>query len=386
MVQPEQHIVYAIHEYAIPGDGFLPLKAGDVVHVDEADESGWWLGTNLRGHKGIFPSTYTLPYLFPPPAEDLVDDMRLILIGHEFGVSVVSGVPKPLVPCFEADACTPAASLPPRFLLCKQIDEHLLHRETVRTKVMEMLSQLMRVRACQRAERDKVAHELAAEQQHLTARSTVLRETTAALQESVLELSARKSALLQDGAVPDSLWYEGFNDLTVEQARDSASPSQEGAWRSTLKEVQQVVKRQEEELTCLSVSCSAQEDVFTRAVTSLQARVEWRDDGVARMLAYWAAKADAVKTAYTVRKFKRDAMEEARQLEAVRLVHCLEEGQEQFLSAKQLYRQLRRHVEEIGLVLQRKESLDLLSRQIAETDGAIAAHQERQRLRSMAGA
>ncbi|KAG5505993.1 hypothetical protein JIQ42_06788 [Leishmania sp. Namibia] len=374
MVQPEQHIVYAIHEYAIPGDGFLPLKAGDVVHVDEADESGWWLGTNLRGHKGIFPSTYTLPYLFPPPAEDLVEDMRLILIGHQFGMSVVSGAPQPLVQCFEAAACTPAASLPPRFLLCKQMDEHLLHRETVRTKVMEMLSQLMRVRACERAE-----------QQHLTARLTVLRETTAALQESVLELSARKSALLQDGAVPDSLWYEGFNNLTVEQARDSASPSQEGAWRSTLKEVQQVVKRQEEELTRLSVSCSAQEDVFTRAVTSLQARIEWRDDGVARMLAYWAAKADAVKTAYTVRKVKRDAVEEARQLEAVRLVHCLEEGQEQFLSAKQLYRQLKRHVKEIGIVLQRKESLDLLSRQIAETDGAIAAHQERQRLRSMAG-
>ncbi|CAG9570335.1 conserved hypothetical protein [Leishmania major strain Friedlin] len=379
MVQPEQHIVYAIHEYAIPGSGFLRLKAGDIIHVDEADASGWWLGTNLRGQKGVFPSTYTLPYVFPPPAEDILRDMRLIVLGHRFGVDVASGAPLPLLEHCEAHVCDADTPPPPLALLRKTMDERLLDREAARACVMGLLSQLMEIRAREHEERARAAQGFAAEQQQVAERQAALRERRAALEASLRTLAARKAALLEACIVPTSSWYERFHSLSVEAAPSSESLSCEGAWRSVLQDVKQVVKRQEEELTRLSTSCTQQEDVFARAASSLRARIEWRDGNVARMLAYWADKAHAVKTAYTAAKVERDAAESRLQMQAAQLRHRLEEGRERFLKTREQYRQLKRRAEEIAVALQRKDSLEHLSRQIARADVAIATHQERQR-------
>ncbi|CAC9461930.1 conserved hypothetical protein [Leishmania infantum JPCM5] len=379
MVQPEQHIVYAIHEYAIPGSGFLRLKAGDVMYVDEADASGWWLGTNLRGQKGVFPSTYTLPYVFPPPAEDILRDMRLILLGRRFGVDVASGAPLPLLERFEAHVCDADTPLPPLALLRKTVDECLLGREAARARVMELLSQLMEIRACEREERERGTNSFAAEQQQVVERKTALREMRATLDASLYALAARKAALLQACIVPTFTWYERLHSLSVAAASSAKSLSSDGAWRSALRDVKEVVKRQEEELTRLSTSCAQQEDVFARAASLLQARIEWRDGNVARMLAYWVAKARAAKTAYTATKVERDAAESRRQLEVAQLRHRLEDGRERFLKTREQYRQLKRRAEEIAVALQRKDLLDYLSRQIAGADVAIATHQERQR-------
>ncbi|CBZ24589.1 conserved hypothetical protein [Leishmania mexicana MHOM/GT/2001/U1103] len=379
MVQPEQHIVYAIHEYAIPGSGFLPLKAGDVLHVDEADASGWWLGTNLRGQKGVFPSTYTLPYVFPPPAEDILRDMRLILLGHRFGVDVASGAPLPLLERFEGHVRDDDTPPPPLACLRTNMDERLLGREAARARVMELLSQLIGARACEHEVRAKAAQAFAAQQQQVAERQAGLRERFASLEASLCTLAGCKTALLQACIVPTFRWYEQFHNLSVVAAPSLDSLSSEGAWRSSLQDVKHVVKRQEEELTRLSTSCAHQEDVFARASSSLQTRIDWRDGNVARMLAYWADKANTVKTAYTAAKVERDAAEARLQLEAVQLRHRLEEGRERFVETREQYRQFKRCAEEIAVALQRKDSLDHLSRQIAGADAAIARHQERQR-------
>ncbi|KAG5493764.1 hypothetical protein JKF63_01596 [Porcisia hertigi] len=384
MVQPEQHVVYAIHEYAIPGSGFLPLKAGDIIHVDEEDGSGWWLGTNLRGQQGVFPSTYTLPYVFPPPSEDLVRDMQLILLGKSFGMDVGSGVPLPLEECCEEDVHDDHKYPPPLSLLSKQVDESLLDRETARTQVMRLLSQLMQIRAREREERARDMHQVAARQQEIAARQAALGETRTALEASMRDTAARKSVLLQTGIVPTTGWYERFNHLAVAAAPPSKLLSSEEAWRSTLRDAREVVRHQEEELTRLSTICVQEEEVFARTASSLQARVEWRDRGVSRMLAYWEKKAETVKTAYMAERMDRDAADKMLQLEAAHLGRRLEEGRQQFIETKELYRQLRRQAEGIVVRLQRKDTLDSVSRQIAETDRAIAAHQQRQPRRSAA--
>ncbi|CAJ1019084.1 putative SH3 domain/Variant SH3 domain containing protein [Leishmania utingensis] len=379
MVQPEQHIVYAIHEYAIPGSRFLPLKAGDVMHVEEADESGWWLGTNLRGQKGIFPSTYTLPYVFPPPLEDMMRDMRLILLGRCFGVDVASGVPLPLLQCMDAEVCDAQMPSPPPSFSYKQVHKRLLDREAARTRVMKVLSQLMEMCTCVEEERAKIAQGLATQEQQVADRQAAVSEKFAALEASLCALTVRKSACLQDGIVPTSTWYEQFNIVSVSGASSSDSLSYERAWRSTLRDVKEVVRGQEEELTCLSTSCAQQEDAFVRATSSLQERVQSRDGSVARMLAYWADKAQAVKTAYRDAKVMHDATETTLHLEVSQLIHLLEEGRERYIQAKELFRQLRRQAEDISVVLQRKDALDSLSREIAEVDAAIATHEQRQR-------
>lgn len=57
---PLSDLVLALHDFT-PSDGHatcLAFKAGDIIHVLNRDNTGWWDG-ELNGKRGWFPSNYT---------------------------------------------------------------------------------------------------------------------------------------------------------------------------------------------------------------------------------------------------------------------------------------------------------------------------------------
>lgn len=369
MVQPAGHIVYAIHEYAIPGSGFLPLKAGDIIHVEEADESGWWLGINLRDHKGVFPSTYTLPYTFPRPQDELLHDARLMLLAREFGVDATSGAPLPL---HTLPSTEPPARLPATAVLCSQLSDDVVLREEARNKVMALLEKLLELQDAHSVEQAAEARRRAADAKQKEEAQQAVRRAAEAIRARLDDVLAKKAERLKSGLVPSCEWYAGLNRVVTAPAVGRLSP--DAAWRATLKEVKEVVRHQEEDLTLLSSSCAREEAGFAAATAALQTRVEWRDAGVASMLAYWADAAQTAKSAYTAAKVMRDAAAEACEREAAELCLRLEERRERFAAATETYRLVKQEAEGIAQALRRKEELDALSQQIAQIDAALAVH------------
>ena len=47
----------ALYDYAASGDEDLALKQGDIVHILEKFDDGWWSG-HSQGRTGLFPGSY----------------------------------------------------------------------------------------------------------------------------------------------------------------------------------------------------------------------------------------------------------------------------------------------------------------------------------------
>ena len=78
----------------------LPIKAGDVLNVDDANSSGdWWYGCNQEGRYGYFPSNFVKEVSGSPSSieekEKLVKDMNELntrLIGGKKDFEKYSGM------------------------------------------------------------------------------------------------------------------------------------------------------------------------------------------------------------------------------------------------------------------------------------------------------
>lgn len=393
MVQPAEHVVYAIHDYEIPGKGFLPLKAGDVLFVVDADASGWWLGVNLRRQKGVFPSTYTLPYVFPLPPSDLLRDTARLLLAQDFNIDLTSGAPAPLHPLpATPPPCAPAKATLHAEALRAELQDHLLTRETARKAVMAALEELLDARARQQALEQSAAEARKAAEAARARRQVRQQRRCAELRDYVAALEMQKKEGLAKGVVPSMAWYASFAHLTECAMGDAAGvsvtnpcdavgvdgterASREVVWRSALRDVKGVVQQQETQLAALSASCAAKEESFTMAAAALQERIEWRDAHVAAMLTYWADAAARAKSTYISCKTEREAATVAHQQEAAQLRRRLEEGRERFTAAKEAYRNLKREAHAISDLLKRQGELDALSKEIAQVDSQIASHQ-----------
>lgn len=51
----------AVYDYEAQGDQELSLVEGDIVTLIAKEDEMWWCG-QVRGHVGMFPSTYVEPY------------------------------------------------------------------------------------------------------------------------------------------------------------------------------------------------------------------------------------------------------------------------------------------------------------------------------------
>lgn len=387
MVQPAEQVVYAIHDYEIPGKGFLPLRAGDVIYVIDADASGWWLGINLRRQKGVFPSTYTLPYVFPLPAADLVHDTRLIMLAREFGVDVASGAPTPLheLPTTPTPHA-PTPAMPSTDFLREELQRLLLERESARKTVLRHLEELLSaqerwhallLQQQQQAEATRRSHEQQSKMQNCKVQKAMHE-----LRSVVDTIDKQKHKLLLRGRAPPNSWYDSFADVVATVAAGAAALEQgevsprECFWRAALTDVKSVVGQQEEQLTALSSDCEAKEAAFTAAAAALQSRIEWRDSNVAAMLAYWADAAATAKSTYISCKTEREAAVVAHQQEAAQLRCRLEEGRERFAKTKEKYRKCRREAQEITELLKQQDALQALSREIAQVGDQIISRQQ----------
>ncbi|KPA77132.1 hypothetical protein ABB37_07441 [Leptomonas pyrrhocoris] len=379
MVQPAEHVVYAIHDYEIPGKGFLPLKAGDVIYVVDADASGWWLGINLRRQRGVFPSTYTLPYVFPAPPADLLRDVQLLLLAREFQVDLVSGAPVALRE-LKATPHSPSHVLASADFLRDELQRLLLEREAARKTVMDRLTQLLGSQERRRVQQRQAVEAQRAYEQQCDSNDEKMREARGELQDVIGSIGERREVLLLKGKVPPAAWYHALADVVDAALPDSnadAVPPREAVWRAALKDVKAVVRQQEKLLAALSSRCAEAEAAFTEAAAALQTRVEWRDTNVAAMLAYWADVAAQTKLTYISRKTERDAAEAAHQQEAAQLRRRLEEGKRCFSEAKETYRKLKREAQTVSDALRQQETLNALSREIAHADSEIAVRQQR---------
>ena len=390
MVQPAEHVVYAIHDYEIPGKGFLPLRAGDVIYVIDADTSGWWLGINLRRQKGVFPSTYTLPYVFPLPAADLVHDTRLIMLAREFGVDVASGAPTPLheLPTTPTPHA-PTPAMPSTDFLREELQRLLLERESARKTVLRHLEELLSAQERwhalqqqqqqqqQQAEATRRSHE-----QQSKVQNCKVQKAMHELRSVVDTIDKQKHKLLLRGRAPSNSWYDLFADVVATVAAGAAALEQDAVsprecfWRAALTDVKSVVGQQEEQLAALSSDCEAKEAAFTAAAAALQSRIEWRDSNVAAMLVYWADAAATAKSTYISCKTEREAAVVAHQQEAAQLRYRLEEGRERFAETKEKYRKCRREAQKITELLKQQDALQALSREIAQVGDQITSRQQ----------
>uniref|UniRef100_A0A0K0CU31 SH3 domain-containing protein n=1 Tax=Angiostrongylus cantonensis TaxID=6313 RepID=A0A0K0CU31_ANGCA len=53
---------------AQPGTGEMNITSGEILTVIRRNiEGGWMEGSNSRGHVGLFPESYVVPYYGAPP-------------------------------------------------------------------------------------------------------------------------------------------------------------------------------------------------------------------------------------------------------------------------------------------------------------------------------
>lgn len=383
-VSTSHHTVIAVADYELPGKGFLRLCANDLIHIVEADASGWWLGVNTAGHKGVLPSTYTLLYHFPVPQKDLAQELELMRLSQSYGLDLCSGVPVAAVDGLSAATLHTgglAESSTPRSTdeLYKAIDAAILDRESRRKTVGHALKRQLAHSSTSKSDASTTAPSCTNSIDVLAARAISARnELTCSLRAAVAEKDGRISgAPDMGGAAADSFpqlpsrgWYA---QCRLETAL-CRTPDAEGFFSEAaeLRDAKAAVQCSEAALTRLSGTIKAEEAQYREAKVSLAARITSRDAAVTELLGWWTAKAESARASYLSVKAQRlrDAEVHQQQIEAMR--HTLAVKRHRFTRLSEELEDSRAAAREVKDQLQHRETLEHLEEQVQQMTTRIS--------------
>lgn len=398
MVEPVACIVRATHNYGVPEDRFLPLKARDVILVLEKEASGWCYGLNTDGKKGIVPLTYTAPMVFALPSECTEMDARRIRHGRTFGVDLRSDHPTPvhLVNCLGHHRQLPAVAHN-LSAICKEVEQFILLRETQKEALLTAFDELDRSQrlhsppatskrsstGCVSVLSSNTKQEKAAEG---VTSSAVLRGTTDAdhsktvqsLQEELNQLLCKmytttpmnSTALMAAKAhtctvLPPVKWYDAVHHV-------ERTARVEERYAAQLQEVQEVVKATAVVLEALSTQVRETDALYKDRAAELGARVASRDAAVSDMLRAWAARAEAARDEYLACKAHGPQLQRGLLLEETELRRLLPSRKERYLQLQQQVRDAKLLARQTRERLLRRAELQELDRRIQLTDELIA--------------
>lgn len=388
MVRTVEHFVYAIHEYELPGKGFLPLQTGDLLYVLDADDSGWWLGLNLRGQKGVFPSTYTLPFTFPAPATELLQEMRLISLARNFGVDLATGVP---LRHFKMDGTASGVARSPMpsitgsdsadtNKLYSRLNDLVTSREAARRVVVDVLIELRDLRSAEEeggAPSKALASDTKEEEE--AAKSA---PATAAYMDAKADLDKVMNRIVEEleeamrqRRFPSQDWYAAYHSLCLSASADQDLDS---LLRRQLKGLTATVSQQEKYLEELNSIYHEEKAAFQHEREALVRRIDDRDELVRTLLIYWSDAAHTAQQDYIEHKTSESAALQALNEEIHSLESQIQERQSHYDTLQSEYTTTRHEAKRLSRALLRTDILDDISGKIEKVDKKIIDAQQSQ--------
>ncbi|EKF32079.1 hypothetical protein MOQ_004076 [Trypanosoma cruzi marinkellei] len=357
----------ATHEYINGGRHYLPLCRDDVVFILEEHPSGWWTAQNVRGEKGIVPSTFLREFVLCPPFEVLLHEHSLILTAQRFSVDLSSHAPAPLnkgevllqwkTPCEK----TTLAELE------RGIGDLLVQRETVRQVLRESLKDLER----NTREPFKDEGECKKDTTFLESKLATLRQRMNLLEAHGRQLksalrSLRDNVLLTKCSAPVKLLGHVREFLGEEAVHTSRIPPYLKFLHGQLERLHGDVRVSEERLFLLSkniheLECSCQE---VRELLSY--RIGLRDAKISAFLKFWSEQAEVAKEKYLHRKLQSLHLESLRQEEELRLRQLLQKGRATYMEVEDEFRHWKEKTKQTKLLLEEKATLDQLNQAIQQ--------------------
>ncbi|CAD2215922.1 hypothetical protein AGDE_14347 [Angomonas deanei] len=342
------HTVLIIHDYEIPGKGFLPVKKHDIIYVIEADASGWWLGLNTHGKKGVFPSTYSIPFRHPFPSNDIKTELDFVKLAETFSIDLVCGIPYPS--SIEFNHATPRYSVPSHTTVRDTLNQDIVRRETLRQSLLKSLKELQQ--STQGAPECEVAPTEAppptdAVDEHLG--------------EALVALS-REIRRTDDSTIPQLSWYRRYfelNDCCPSELNTKSLESQIGDIRSQL-------LKKESSLTSLSNRVSREETNFLQNKKPVQERIYVRDALVYNFLNNWEHRANRAKDQLAEAKRSQDTCT------TESLQEVIERRRTEYEALLVQYQDLRQQTKYVKDMLLRRDEVKLLDSQIQQCNSVLA--------------
>lgn len=378
------HLVLAIADYEIPGKGFLPLHRQDVIYIIEADASGWWLGVNVDGKKGVLPSTYTVPYVFPVPRSQITEELGLMRLAEDYGVDFASGVPVAPVrgPLPASVDCAPGEylSLSSMDDLYGLVNGVVVSREALRGDLTASLKRLQGVSRvlphCCAVDsvaqspptgRPTEANSGSAQQlrdgeRELEALRRLFVSQLEALSATKEErLSLAKPQSFSSTVVPPHAWYQRAGELVNRGVVDQGSVTVDFGGTGELRDVKRAVQIGERILTELSSNVRESEARYREGKALVQDRIKRRDADVARMLAWWANSAEEARAEHYTAKAQKLREAEVEQQRVTELRYELERKRHDFLRLAEELDEVRAAATSVKRTLRRRGELSELS-------------------------
>ncbi|RNF22999.1 hypothetical protein TcG_01926 [Trypanosoma cruzi] len=360
-------VCQATHDYINGGRHYLPLCREDVLFILEEHPSGWWTAQNVKGEKGIVPSTFLREFVICPPVEVLLHEHSLILTAKRFSVDLSSHAPAPLnkgevllqweTPCEK----TALAELE------RGIGDLLVQRETVRQVLRESLKDLDRnTREPFNDEGNCKKNAVFLETKLATLRQRMnLLEAHRKQLKSALR-SLRDNVLLTKCRAPVKLIGRVREFLGEEPVPTSRIPPYLNSLHDQLERLHGDVRVGEERLFLLSkniheLECSCQE-----AKELLSYRISLRDSKIRAFLKFWSEKAEAAKEKYLQRKLQSLHLESLHQEEELRLRQLMKKRRATYMEAEDECRHWKEKTKQTKFFLEEKATLDQLNQAILQ--------------------
>ncbi|OJJ94596.1 hypothetical protein ASPACDRAFT_82547 [Aspergillus aculeatus ATCC 16872] len=87
-----------LYDYEKAEDNEVELKEGDFVNDVEMVDKDWWLGTNVQGDRGLFPSNYVEIVTNPSQSHDVADRQTPLVDERAPSLSNVEAAPSTMTP------------------------------------------------------------------------------------------------------------------------------------------------------------------------------------------------------------------------------------------------------------------------------------------------
>ncbi|KEG13837.1 hypothetical protein DQ04_00761170 [Trypanosoma grayi] len=356
-------IVQATHAYANTGRHYLSLCKDDLILVLEEHRSGWWIGQNVRGAKGVVPSTYLRDFVLDAPSIELLHEVSVMQIAQQFEVDLSTHVPTPLV---RGDALSCGGSKCNglnRTDLEEGVERFLVQRETARRRLSECLNDFEREKNY--AAKDEVTSDdnvmalkvgISRRQiDALNAHEEQIRDELHSLRDMIAEKKCEVPPRLLR-LVDEAL---GEKDVCSDQVALYRE-----ALHEQLHQCHRDVRKAEGELSAFSEGVQKADRSCREGRELLSYRISLRDAKVRALLNYWSERAEVAKDSYLQEKVRTHHKEALKREEEQRLRHMIAEGREKYIKSEDDLLHLQERVQEIKSMLDQKVELERLSEAI----------------------
>ncbi|EPY21493.1 hypothetical protein STCU_07951 [Strigomonas culicis] len=291
MMELSTDVVQVIHDYELPGKGFLPIKRNELLSVIERDPTGWWLGCNVRGRKGVFPSTYCIPYMIKAPLEDTEKEYNLLRKAEHLNLNLLCPTISPINVERERICLPQASQWSSENAIANHLVELLHKKETLKSSITSTTTELSVFEDGGRTEEVTIASTPAVVAPSHGADQNSLSSEMESLYRTIINT---KTEYVKAFQIPQLSWYKHLADFTLESHMDPLVVQ--------LEDVRSALKLKEASIAKTLKQLTDEEHSYVTKRDQVSARINQRDALVIALLEDWASSAQAAKTKYTVSK------------------------------------------------------------------------------------